>query len=104
MTREFLLNLTAAMLYALGAICMKASNGLKVLGPALGIYVFFGLGATFQAWGLVRQEVGAGNTVVLGIEALGSFVLGVIFFRELVTVQKLLAIALVASGVYLLRR
>lgn len=104
MTREFALNLAAACLYAVGAICMKASNGLRVVVPALFLYACFGLGATFQALGLQRQEVGAGNTVVLGIEAIGSFALGVLFFRESVSAQKVVAIALVASGVYLLRR
>jgi multidrug transporter EmrE-like cation transporter len=42
--------------------------------------------------------------VVLGIEAIGSFVLGVIIFHEVITAPKLVAIALVAAGVYILRQ
>lgn len=104
MTREFAFSLLAACLYAGGAVFMKASDGLRLLQPSLLLYGCFGLGATFQALAFQRQEVGAGNTVVLGIEALGSFVLGVIIFGEVITPPKLVAIALVASGVYLLRQ
>jgi len=102
--RPFLLSLAAAMLYAVGAVCMKSSQSLRVLWPTLGIYACFGLGATLQAFALHAQDVGAGNTVVLGVEAIVSLALGVLIFREEVTMQKLAAILLVASGVYLLRR
>jgi multidrug transporter EmrE-like cation transporter len=94
----------AACLYASGAVFMKASDGLRVLLPSLLLYGCFGLGATFQALAFQHQEVGAGNTVVLGIEAIGSFVLGVIIFHEVITAPKLVAIALVAAGVYILRQ
>jgi quaternary ammonium compound-resistance protein SugE len=103
-TRELALNLLSAGLYAVGAIFMKASDGLRSVIPALCLYGCFGLGATFQALALQRQDVGAGNTVVLGVEAIGSFALAIVLFRESVTPSKLLAIALVASGVYILRR
>ena len=104
MTREFAFSLLAACLYASGAVFMKTSDGLRVLLPSLLLYGCFGLGATFQALAFQRVEVGAGNTVVLGIEALGSFVLGVIIFNEVITTPKLVAIGLVAAGVYLLRQ
>lgn len=104
MTRELTLNLMAALLYAVGAVLMKSSNGLRLLLPTLGIYVFFGLGATLQALALQRLEVGAGNTIVLGVEAIASLALGVWVFREEVTPVKLTAVLLVATGVYLLRQ
>jgi quaternary ammonium compound-resistance protein SugE len=104
MTREFGLSLVAALLYALGAICMKASNGLKHGLAALALYACFGLGATFQALALQRQDVGSGNTIVLGVEAIASLLLGIAIFREAVTPAKLIAVVLVAGGVWLLRQ
>lgn len=104
MTSDFALSLLAACLYALGVVFMKSSDGLRVLAPSLCVYGCFGLGATFQALALKQQEVGAGNTVVLGVEAIASLVLGVVIFKEGVTPAKLIAVALVASGVHLLRR
>lgn len=103
MTRELTFNLLAAALYAVGAIMMKSSQGLRLLAPSLGIYACFGLGATLQALALQKLEVGAGNTIVLGVEAIASLALGVLVFREEVTIVKLAAVLLVASGVYLLR-
>jgi quaternary ammonium compound-resistance protein SugE len=103
-TRDFAFSLLAAGLYAVGAVGMKSSDGLRLLLPSVLLYGCFVLGATFQALAFQHQEVGAGNTVVLGIEAIGSFVLGVIIFHEVITPVKLVAIALVAAGVYLLRQ
>ena len=101
--RDLAFNLIAASAYAGGAIFMKSSNGLRQPWPALMVYVCFGLGATLQAIALRRQDVSVSNTLVLGVEAIAAFVMGVAFFKEPVTASKLGAIALVGAGVYLLR-
>lgn len=103
MTREFAFSLVAALLYAAGAIFMKASDGLRNAVPALALYACFGAGATLQALALRKMDVGSGNTIVLGVEAIGALLLGIAIFHEAVTPTKLLAVALVAAGVWLLR-
>lgn len=103
MTREFAFSLLAAFLYAAGAIFMKSSDGLKHALPAIALYACFAAGATLQALALQRMDVGAGNTIVLGVEAIAALVLAVAIFHEAVTPTKLLAVALVATGVWLLR-
>jgi multidrug transporter EmrE-like cation transporter len=103
MSRAFIFSAMAALMYSAGAIFMKASNGLRVTKFALLLYVCFGLGATLQAISLKTADVGSSNTVVLGIEAIGAFVLSIIVFREEVTTTKLAAIGLVGMGVALLR-
>lgn len=103
MTRPLLLSLVAAFAYAVGAIFMKASEGLSRPLPAAALYACFGLGATLQAFALRGGDVGAGNTIVLGVEALCSLALGAAIFGEALTTPKLVAVALVATGVWILR-
>lgn len=100
----FALNLAAAFLYAVGAIFMKASDGLRNVPSAVLVYACFGAGATLQAIAMRKVEVGVANTIVLGVEAIAALVLGVLFFRESLSGTKLTAIALVAGGVWLLRQ
>jgi multidrug transporter EmrE-like cation transporter len=99
-----LLNLAAAMLYAVGAVCMKASQGFERWLPSVLVFATFGAGAALQTVAMRRQDIVVGYTVVLGFEAVSAFVLGVVFFREPVTATRLAAVGLVAAGVYLLRR
>jgi quaternary ammonium compound-resistance protein SugE len=101
--RPLLLSLVAALLYAVGALCMKASDGLQRLLPAAGLYACFVIGATFQAFALRGGDVGAGNTIVLGVEAVCSLLLGAVIFGEALTPPKLVAVALVSTGVWILR-
>ncbi len=103
MTREFAFSLLAALLYAVGAIFMKSSDGLSHALPAAGLYACFAAGATLQALALRGLDVGSGNTIVLGVEAIAALLLGVLVFQEPVTPTKLFAVALVATGVFLLR-
>jgi quaternary ammonium compound-resistance protein SugE len=101
--RPLLLSIAAALLYAVGALCMKASDGLHRPLPAAGLYACFGIGATLQAFALRGGDVGAGNTIVLGVEAVCSLLLGAAIFGEALTPPKLLAVALVTTGVWILR-
>ena len=103
MKSPLLLNLLAASAYASGALFMKASDGLRRALPAALVYLCFCGGATMQAVALRQQEIGVSNTIVLGVEAIGAVILGMIFYREAMTPSKLVAIGLVAVGVYLLR-
>lgn len=101
--RDQLFNLAAAFAYAAGAICMKSSGAFSKLLPTVMIFVLFCSGAAMQTIAMNKQDVGVSNTIVLGVEAIFAFILAVILFNESVTASKLVAIALVGTGVYLLR-
>lgn len=103
MTREFAFSLGAAFLYAFGAVFMKSSDGLRNALPAAALYACFAAGATLQALALRHMDIGTGNTVVLGVEAIAALLLGIAIFHEAVTPTRLLAVAMVATGVWLLR-
>jgi multidrug transporter EmrE-like cation transporter len=98
------LYLAAATCYSLGGAAMKAAGGLHWQRANVLVYVLFCAGATLQTLSLRRAELGAGYIAVLGLEALIALGLGLLFFAETLSASKLIAIALILAGVYLLHR
>jgi multidrug transporter EmrE-like cation transporter len=97
------LNVLASLAYAVGAIFMKASDGYARPWPSFLVYVCFGVGATCQVFAMRFQDVGSGYTIVLGLEAVAAIGLGILLFREPLTLMRATGIALVLGGVVLLR-
>ncbi|MEQ1501465.1 MAG: SMR family transporter [Myxococcota bacterium] len=104
MTRTDLLNLLAALAYALGGACMKASGGLARPAWLVGVYAAFVLGSTLQTVAMRDQDLGSNYLVVLGLEATGAFAIGLLVFREPITVAKVVGLVLVGIGIALLRK
>ena len=99
-----LLNLAAALAYAVGGVMMKRSDGFRNPGPSVLLFVCFAAGATVQTFALKKQPLGSGYVIVLGLEAIAALVLGARLYKEPVDATKLLAAALVLTGIVLLRR
>ncbi len=99
-----LLYLVAATCYGLGGAAMKSAGGLTWSRATALVYVLFLCGATIQTISLRRGELGAGYIAVLGLEAVVALGLGLAFYSETLSPTKLLAIALIVAGVYLLHR
>jgi multidrug transporter EmrE-like cation transporter len=99
-----LLYLLAATCYGLGGAAMKSAGGLHWSRATALVYLLFGAGATIQTISLRRGDLGSGYIAVLGLEALIALGLGLAFYAETVSLSKLLAVALIVSGVYLLHR
>lgn len=97
-------NVAAALGYALGAVCMKSACGFQRPLASIGVFVCFGFAAALQTLAMKHQDVGVGYTLVLGLEATVAALLGVLVFREPVTAARVGGIALVALGIWCLRR
>jgi multidrug transporter EmrE-like cation transporter len=97
------LNVLAALGYAFGALCMKASDGFRHTAPSLGVFALFGAAAALQTIAMRQQELSVGYTIVLGLEATAAALLGALVLREPMTAMKLGGIGLVAAGVWCLR-
>jgi multidrug transporter EmrE-like cation transporter len=96
------LSLVAALLFTVGGVFMKVSNGLSRLGPgALALALFLG-GAVVQTIALKQSELGVVYVFVLGLEAVLAFAFGVLFFGEGVSLPKLAGVALIIGGFALL--
>jgi small multidrug resistance pump/quaternary ammonium compound-resistance protein SugE len=98
-----LLYLLAAACYGLGGAAMKSAGGLTWSRATALVYVCFLAGATIQTISLRRGELGAGYIAVLGLEAVVALGLGLFFYAETFSLTKALAVALIVTGVWLLR-
>lgn len=92
------------MAFTLGGVCMKLSSGLTRLWPSAAVFALFCLGAALQGLAMRHAEMGPTYIVVLGLEAVLAFVLGVWLFSEPATPVRILAVILVTAGILLLKR
>ena len=99
----FAMVIVAALSFSAGGVFMKYSDGLTRFVPALGVFSLFALGAALQTLAMKNSQMGITYLIVLGLEAVTAFVLGVVFFREETSFLKLAGVIVVVIGVALLR-
>ncbi len=96
---------TAAACFTGGGLLMKPAAGLSRLVPSVGVFVLFVIGAALLAVAVHRDgEVGPTYLVVVGIETMLAFVLGVALFHEQLNPIRVVSVMLVMSGTLLLAR
>jgi small multidrug resistance pump len=95
--------IAAALVYTIGGVFMKLSQGLTVLGPTLMVYVCFLAGATLQILLLNGTELGVNYIFVLGLEAVLAALFGIYYFQEKLSLTHLSGMVLVVVGIALLR-
>jgi len=93
----------AALLFAIGGYFMKASAGLTEFRPTLLVFAFFIAGASLQTIAMRGQQMVITYIVVLGLEAISAYSLGVFFLKEGSSVARLTGVALVLAGIVVLR-
>jgi small multidrug resistance pump/quaternary ammonium compound-resistance protein SugE len=94
--------LAAAIFFTAGGVSMKASAGMTRATPTILLFLFFAVGATFQALALRRAELGVAYLVVLGLEAVLAVVLGAVIFSERLSALKCTGVLTVVLGLVLL--
>jgi multidrug transporter EmrE-like cation transporter len=99
-----LLSVTAAVAFALGGVCMKYSEGLRRPLPTAAMFILFCAGAAAQTVAMRHAEMGATYILVLGLESILAFTLGVLVFSESAAPARILAVLLITAGIVLLRR
>ena len=83
---------------------MKYSEGLTRPIPTALLFVLFCAGAAAQTLAMRHSEMGSTYILVLGLESILAFTLGVLFFSESAAPIRILAVLLVTAGIVLLRR
>jgi len=83
---------------------MKYSDGLTKAAPSVLLFVLFALGAALQALAMKNAEMAVSYIFVLGLESVLAFIFGVAVFHESAGLVKVIAVALVTSGIMLLSR
>ena len=93
----------AALSFSVGGYFMKLSDGLRQPVPTLAVFVLFLAGAALQAVAMRRAPMTMTYVIVLGLEAIVTYLLGVCFLGETSPLAKVAGIVLVVAGIALLR-
>jgi len=94
--------ITAGILEVGFATMLKLSSGFTKLWPSLGFLVFAAGSFSLLSWSLKVLPVGTAYAVWTGIGAAGTAIVGMIFFKDPVSVARISAIAFIIAGVILL--
>jgi multidrug transporter EmrE-like cation transporter len=98
-----LMVILAAVSYSVGGYYMKLSNGFSQMMPTTFVFILFCLGAGLQTWAMRNQQMTITYIVVLGLEAVAAFGLGVFLLDESSSMVKLAGTGLILAGIALLR-
>jgi quaternary ammonium compound-resistance protein SugE len=93
----------AGLLEVVWAVAMKQSHGFSRLLPAAIMVV--GMIASFWLLALAMRSLplGTAYAVWTGIGAIGSFLVGMAFMGEPVTLMRILAVTLIFSGIVVMK-
>jgi multidrug transporter EmrE-like cation transporter len=94
----------ASVVYAIGGLFMKLSQGLSRPWPTIAFSVLFLTGAMLQALGMRGADMGVSYVFVLGVEALVATGLSAAYLHEGFPPSRIAAVMLVVIGVAWLRR
>jgi multidrug transporter EmrE-like cation transporter len=99
-----LLTCLAALSFSIGGYFMKSSAGLTHFRPTMLMFALFIAGASFQTIAMRGQQMLVTYIVVLGLEAISAYSLGVFLLKEGSSLARLAGVALVLAGIVVLRR
>ena len=94
----------AALSFSIGGYFMKSSAGLTHFRPTMLMFTFFIAGASLQTIAMRGQQMLVTYIVVLGLEAISAYSMGVFFLKEGSSLARLAGVALVLAGIVVLRR
>ncbi len=81
---------------------LKISSGFTKLWPSVGFIVFAAGSFSLLSWSLKLLPIGTAYAVWTGIGAAGTAIVGMIFFKDPVSVARISAIIFILAGVILL--
>jgi len=94
----FLLALAIAF-EASGTTCMKLSDGFKEIAPSALVFVFYGLSFTAFIYALKTINLSIGYAIWAGLGLALITAIGILYFKEPATIQKMAFILLILIGV-----
>ena len=94
----FLLAL-AIILEVAGTTCMKLSGGFKEILPTVLVFVFYGLSFTAFIYALKTIDLSITYAIWAGLGLALIAAIGILYFKEPVSVQRMVFIGLILVGV-----
>lgn len=95
--------LIAGCLEVVWAFLMKQSHGFTRLWPSIGTLVFMVASFGLLSFAMRSLPLGTAYVVWTGIGAVGAFVVGVFFLDEPASLLRVIAAALIVSGLLLMK-
>ncbi len=94
------LYLALAILFEVtGTVAMKLANGFSEPGPSLAIFVCYGASIGMLAMAIQRIDLGVAYATWAAIGTALVATVGIIWFRESVSLWKMLSLGLIIVGV-----
>ena len=94
----FLLAL-AIVLEVAGTTCMKLSGGFKEMVPSVLVFVFYGFSFTAFIYALKTMDLSLTYAIWAGLGLALIAAIGVLYFKEPVTIPRMIFIGLILIGV-----
>lgn len=89
----------AIVLEVCGTTCMKLSEGFSRLTPSVLIFVFYGLSFVAFTFALRRIDVSLAYAVWAGLGVLLIGAVGILYFKEPISILKVVSMGLIIIGV-----
>ena len=83
----------------LGTICMKLAEGFSKLVPSIFVFVFYALALMCLVFVLKKMEVSIAYTIWASLGIVLIAIIGIIWFKEPISVIKVLSILLIITGI-----
>lgn len=99
----WLLLVLAGLLEVVWAYTMKLSDGFSRPGPATVTLIAMIASFALLSWSMRTLPLGTAYTVWTGIGAVGAFLVGIFVLGESASALRLLAAALIVSGLVLMK-
>lgn len=85
-----------------GTTCMKLSKGFTELWPTILVFVFYGFSFTASTFALKTIDLSIAYAVWMGLGTAIIVVIGMIWFKESLSLVKAVALLMIIVGVVLL--
>jgi small multidrug resistance pump len=95
--------IVAILLEVCGTTCMKLSEGFTRLWPSVFLFVFYSLSFTAMTLAIKQIEVSVAYAIWSGLGISLIALIGIFWFRESVSVFKVVSLALIVIGIVCLR-
>ena len=96
---QWIMLLLAGIFEVTWACAMKYSDGFSVLIPSIVTVVGYIASAVFLALALKHLPLGTAYAMWTGFGIVGTSILGVLLFRERLTVPQLICVLMIAIGI-----
>ena len=83
----------------LGTICMKYAEGFSRLVPSVLVFVFYGISLAALVFVLEKMQVSIAYAIWASAGTAFIAILGIIFYKEPVTIAKIISLAFIIAGI-----